>query len=135
VRQLCSALPNLKDLTDAGIIPLTETACLIGHDGWGDGLLGDYSGSDVMRNDFGLIGESGKTSAGGWPRCTPSATAASHFRSVLPDALSWFRHVVVLTHVSPFREACWHEGNISDDNWLPFFTCKAVGDALLEAMT
>ena len=41
---------------------------------------------------------------------------------------------MVLTHVPPFREACWHEGRISDDNWLPHFTCKAVGDALLEAM-
>jgi hypothetical protein len=53
---------------------------------------------------------------------------------VLPDALGRFRHVVVLTHVPPFREACWREGKISDDHWLPHFTCKAVGDALLEAM-
>ena len=34
----------------------------------------------------------------------------------------------------PFREACWHEGRISDDDWLPHFTCKAVGDVLSEAM-
>jgi len=25
-------------------------------------------------------------------------------------------------------------GNISDDNWLPHFSCKAVGDVLLEVM-
>jgi hypothetical protein len=61
--------------------------------------------------------------------------AADHFRAVLPEALSRFRHVVVLTHVPPFRESCWHEGRISDDNWLPFFfACKAVGDTLRDAM-
>ena len=41
---------------------------------------------------------------------------------------------IVLTHVPPFRESCWHQGRISDDDWLPYFTCRAVGDALLEIM-
>ena len=60
--------------------------------------------------------------------------AAAHFRAVLPGALGRFRHVVVLTHVPPFREACWHEGRVSGDDWLPHFTCKAAGDALAGAM-
>jgi hypothetical protein len=38
------------------------------------------------------------------------------------------------THVPPFRESCWHEGQVSNDDWLPLFTCKAVGDVLVEAM-
>jgi Icc-related predicted phosphoesterase len=59
--------------------------------------------------------------------------AAAHLRKLLPDALK-FNHVIVLTHVPPFREACWHQGKISDNNWLPHFACKAVGDVLLEAM-
>lgn len=29
---------------------------------------------------------------------------------------------------------CWHQGQISDDDWLPHFTCKAVGDVLRGAM-
>ena len=29
---------------------------------------------------------------------------------------------------------CWHEGRISDDDWLPHFTCKVVGDALVDIM-
>ena len=37
-------------------------------------------------------------------------------------------------HVPPFREACWHQGRISDDLWRPPFSCKAVGEALVEAM-
>lgn len=52
-----------------------------------------------------------------------------------PAALAPFPHVIVATHVPPFRETCWHEGRISDDDWLPFFTCQAAGDALSEAMS
>lgn len=138
VRQLCKTLPRLRYLPDAGVVPLTPDTCLVGHDGWGDGRLGDYYGSDVMLNDFALIGEF----RGFWETKDERLAklhalgdeAAAHLRAALPGALSKFRHVVVLTHVPPFREACWHEGKVSDDNWLPFFTCKAVGDALREAM-
>jgi hypothetical protein len=47
--------------------------------------------------------------------------AASYFRAVLPVALTRSRRLVVLTHVPPFREACWHLGRVSDDAWLPHF--------------
>ena len=48
------------------------------------------------------------------------------------QALERFEHVLVLTHVPPFREACWHEGRISGDDYLPYFACKATGDVLLD---
>jgi predicted MPP superfamily phosphohydrolase len=48
-------------------------------------------------------------------------------------ALERYPLVIVATHVPPFKEACWHEGKLSNDDWLPFFTCKSVGDVLLEA--
>jgi 3',5'-cyclic AMP phosphodiesterase CpdA len=138
VRQLCAACPNLHWLPDAGVVPLTDEACLVGHDGWGDGRLGDYHGTDVMLNDFGLIGEfDGFDEAKDRRLARMHALgdeAAAYLRSVLPDALARFRHVVVATHVPPFRESCWHEGQISNDEWLPFFTCKAVGDVLAGAM-
>lgn len=38
------------------------------------------------------------------------------------------------THVPPFKEACWHDGEISDDKWLPHFACKAVGNVLEKLM-
>ena len=138
VRQLCAVCPNLHYLPDAGVVRLTEETCLIGHDGWGDGRHGDYHGSDVLLNDFGLIGEFGGFDEDPNTRLAKLLAlgdeAGAHFRKVLPDALK-YRHVQVLTHVPPFRESCWHEGQISNDDWLPFFTCKAVGDALAEAMT
>lgn len=137
VRSLCSVTPNLHWLPDSGVVPLTADACVVGHDGWGDGRFGDYFGTDVMLNDFGLIGEFGGFEEAKDERLAKLHAldqAAAHFRTVLPDALARFRHVVVATHVPPFREACWHEGKVSDDKWLPFFSCKAVGDALVESM-
>ena len=29
------------------------------------------------------------------------------------------------------REAAWHQGQLSDDDWIPWFTCRAVGDVIL----
>ena len=139
VRKLCSTVPDLHWLADAGVVPLTDETCLVGHDGWGDGRLGDYLRSDVILNDWGLIGEFGGFHEAREERLARLHSlgdeSAVHFRTVLPGALRRFRHVVVLTHVPPFREACWHEGRVSNDDWLPHFTCKAVGDALLEALT
>jgi hypothetical protein len=60
--------------------------------------------------------------------------AAAHFHQVVPQALEQSDHVLVLTHVPPFHEACWHRGQISDENWAPHFTCQAVGKALKEIM-
>jgi len=50
------------------------------------------------------------------------------------EAVARHRHLIVLTHVPPFRESCWHEGKISSDDYLPHFSCRAVGDRLGEIM-
>ena len=42
--------------------------------------------------------------------------------------------MILLTRVPPFREACWHEGRVSDDQWLPHMACQAVGEVLLKIM-
>ncbi len=138
VQELCSFGGFLRWLPDAGVIPLTEDTCLIGHDGWGDGRLGDYQRSDVLLNDWAFIDEFGGLDRDKDERLATlhalGDEAADHFRAVLSQALA-FEHILVLTHVPPFREACWHDGKISDDDWLPHFTCKAVGDVLLEFMS
>lgn len=136
VAALCPAVPSLHWLPQAGVVPLTEATCLVGHDGWGDGRCGDYWGSRVLLNDWRFIGDFFGLEASERLGVLHALgdEAAAHFRSVLPDALTRFRHVVVVTHVPPFREACWHGGKISDDEWLPHFACKAVGEVLRQAM-
>ena len=140
VRMTASALTResayLRYLPDCGVVGLTETACLIGHDGWGDGRIGDYAGSRVMLNDYFLIRELAGLDRAARLRQLHALgdEAAAYLQSVLPEALAKFSEVWMLLHVPPFKEACWHEGKISDDEWLPHFTCRAVGEVLRDAM-
>jgi len=123
-------------LNRTGIVRLTETITLIGHDGWGDGRLGDFQNSNIMLNDFRLIEElTGLTRKALLKQLHQLGDeGAEYFRALLPEALRVSNHVVVLIHVPPFMEATWHEGRPSEPDWLPFFSCKVVGDVLKESM-
>ena len=136
VEVLCGQRANLTYLTSGGIVELTPRVGLIGHDGWADGRVGDYERSMVMMNDYLLIDE--LKSFTKKERLAElhalGDEAAGHLRRLLPEALGRYEEVVLLTHVPPLREACWHEGQTSDDEWAPHFVCQAVGDALLEIM-
>jgi hypothetical protein len=136
IEKVCAKRANLHWLARAEVVGVTDQSCLIGHDGWGDGRLGDYWSSNVELNDWWLIEEfAGLEKDQRLLRLQELGDeAALHLRTVLPDALARFRNVVVVTHVPPFREACWYEGRTSDDHWLPHFTCRAVGEVLVDAM-
>jgi hypothetical protein len=125
---------RLRWLPEAGVVELAPTVGLVGHDGWADGRLGSYATSPVMLNDYLLIDELSGLS----PQARLGVLnelgdeAAAFVRAHLPAASQRYRKVYFLTHVPPFREACWHEGELSNDDWLPHFACGALGDALLE---
>jgi hypothetical protein len=123
-------------LPASGVIPLTANTTLVGHDSWADGRLGDFFRSRVVLNDYFLIAELrnlqdrelyAKLNALG-------DEAAEFLENGVLEALAGCRNVIVLTHVPPFRESCWHEGHISDDDYLPHFACRAVGERLAGIM-
>jgi 3',5'-cyclic-AMP phosphodiesterase len=134
VTKLCRELPRLVYLSGISEpIELAPRVALVGHDGWSDGRAGDYAVSDVFLNDYYLIDELAEPleKEERLRRLNVLGDeAAEHIRRVLPAALDRYDRVIVLTHVPPFREACWHEGRISDDNWAPHFTCVAMGQTL-----
>lgn len=134
--ELCQRDPRLVWLNTAGVIELTPQVGLIGHDGWADARLGDYERSQVMMNDYVLIEEfAGVDKERRWPLLKAQADdAAAMIRQSLPQALQRFERVIFVTHVPPFRDACWHQGQISDNEWLPHFTSQAMGEALLDIM-
>ena len=140
VRNLAENLTSthrwLRWLTAAGIVELTPQTGLIGHDGWADGRLGKASESQILLSDYSLIDEfKGLSSEGRFRKLNELGDeAADYFRQLLPSALARFPNVLLLTHVPPFREASSHEGKLSDDEYLPHFACKAVGEALAEVM-
>lgn len=137
VRAACARSEHLVWLNDAGVVELTPQAALVGHDSWADGRLGNYARSELMLNDYVLIEDFAtldKTARGLLLNRLGDA-AAEHFRRVLPGALDNYREVFLLTHVPPFAEACLHDGQPGDDEGLPHFGCKAVGDALRDILT
>lgn len=136
MRELTRRSKLLRWLPAAGVIPLTPETALVGHDGWGDARLGNADTTPVRLNDFVMIEELSSLSRERRRDRLRALgdEAAAHLREVLPRALATHRKAIVLTHVPPFREACWHQGEISDDDWLPYFTCRAAGEALLEVM-
>ena len=136
VTDLSYGVNNLHCLNACGPVYLNSTTSLVGHDGWGDARLGDYHNSTVILNDFLLIFDFAGLHREELRQQLNHLghEAAEHFRTVLPEALSVTEHVVVVTHVPPFVEAAWYEGQYCDPDWLPFFSCKAVGDVLSQVM-
>lgn len=135
VSDWCSANENRHFLTNSKQpIRLTDRAALVGHDGWADAREGDYNRSLVMMNDYLLIDELAQFSK--QDRLAElhrlGDEAASHVREQLMLALPHYEQVFVLTHVPPFRAACWYQGTISDDEWAPHFVCQAMGRAILD---
>jgi predicted phosphohydrolase len=136
VRQWAAAVTEksrwLRWLPAAGVVSLTSRTALVGHDGWSDARLGDFLASPVRLNDYRLIEE-----LRGLPKPALRAKlnalgdeAADYLEATLTDALLRFENTIVLLHVPPFRESCLYQGKPGDPNWLPHFTCKAVGDTL-----
>jgi predicted phosphohydrolase len=134
VVEFCQAYPRLTFLTTSDVVALSPHVALVGHDGWADGRLGDYPRSLVMMQDYRLIAElAGLDKRQRWDVLQALGDeAAAHIRRVLPRAFAEDRDVVLLTHVPPWREACWYEGRLSDDQWAPHFSCRAMGEAILE---
>lgn len=135
VTALCQRSPWLAWLPAAGVVPLGRDTALIGVDGWADGRLGDFVRSPVMLNDYLLIAElAGLGRAARLDRLHRLGDAeAACLQELLAEALPRHRRVIVATHVPPFKEACWHDGKLSNDDWLPHFTCRAVGEVLRRA--
>lgn len=127
---------RLRWLPTAGVVRLTDETALIGHGGWADGRFGDYAGHDLMLNDYRLIDDFRALDRAERLRKLNALgdEAAAHLRETLGKAVRGSRRVILLTHVPPFMEACWHEGHISTPEFLPHFSCKAVGDALTSVM-
>ena len=144
---------HLHWLPQAGVIRLADEVALVGHGGWGDARSGDFANSDVVLNDYLLIRTLRDAVEVGAPSDRPFESpeqilnpqlesilnqfgdeAAERLGELVTEAVDQYERVIVLMHVPPFREACWHEGRTSDDNWAPHFVCESAGEVLKKIM-
>jgi predicted phosphohydrolase len=136
---------QLHWMPESGVVELTPEVAVIGVDGWSDGRLGNAPGSPIVLNDWQAIEElrKGRKTTELWGKDfhlyerIPLLQAlgdkeAGALRMPLLRALGCYQKVYVLTHVPPWKEATWHQGAHSEDDWLPWFSCKAVGDLIEE---
>jgi Icc protein len=132
VSKIVAAHPLLNYLTESPPVSMGGVA-LIGVDGWGDATVGDYKRSTVRLNDFRLIDDFFLAEPSLWQSVLRDLGEQSSRRlgALLRDAASNHDRLLVVTHVPPFRQACWYQGKTTDDNWAPFFVCGQCGDVLI----
>jgi 3',5'-cyclic-AMP phosphodiesterase len=137
VRSAVASDSRLHYLTDSPPIAIAPSVAMVGEDGWGDASAGDYARSPVKLNDFRLIDDFALTAPALWRSVLTQwgQQSAQRLKAKLDVALASYPNILVVTHVPPFREACWYQGQTTDDDWAPFFVCGQCGDVLIEAAT
>jgi len=120
-------------------VVLENSLVLVGEDGWADGRYGDYFASQVSLNDSYLISDLFQKKLISRAALLEKMQAladvdAKKLQEKIDDSVQKYqpKKVIVLTHVPPFREACLYNGEISGDDYLPYFASKAMGDVLMD---
>lgn len=128
----------LTYVPDLAALKLTEKTWLVGVDGWADGRYGDYANSSVRLYDSTFIEELNTASFIGSRELLSKMQeladkdAKSLKRQLEEAILLCPKKIIILTHIPPFEEACVYNGKVSHPHYLPFFSCKATGDVILE---
>lgn len=111
---------------------LAEGVYLCGSGGWGDASAGDAEASAMELNDEILIAEL-KTRNLTERLRTFGRESAMHLQNQLDQLPKDASCVIVLTHVPPWPEACWHEGRQADSYALTRFCWQAGGGVISQA--
>jgi predicted phosphodiesterase len=136
--KLTAAEPLLYWLPASGPQYLGDGTILLGQDCWADGRNGNYLNSPVILNDSLMIHELfssrffGKNSLLKAMQKLADADAQKLSLDLSNAIKNHFpKKIIVLIHIPPFVEACMHQGEISNDDFLPFFSSQVTGDVLL----
>ena len=125
-----------KWLGNFDLISLSNDTALVGHDGWWDGLYGNFFKSRLDMNDYHCIWELSHRLHSHQKRFETinalAQEAVDHITAGVHKAFETHDKVYVASHVAPFMEnSLAPDGKVSDSDWLPHFSSKRMGDALL----
>lgn len=139
VTQLSQENSSVNWLPETGLVQLNKDILLLGEDCWADGRYGNYADSGVMLNDSRMIQDLREGNIIGKYQLldamqkladSDAAKLKKNLQLAIQEHLP--KKIIVLVHVPPFKESCMHEGEISNDDYLPFFASKITGDVLLK---
>jgi len=103
---------------------------IVGVGGWYDAYYGN-SNTQVRISDFNLIEELKHAHLDLIIKLVRSRAKreADRLDELLADEILVDNRDVVLvaTHIPPYPEASWHEGKVSDRDWLPWFSSASTG--------
>ena len=138
--ELTDSQPSLQWLPQTAPVAITDDVVLLGQDGWADARHGDYDHSLMAMNDSRLIEKLRNARAQGSQSLKAAMQRladedAEQLENDIHQALADCNpsQVIVVTHVPPFKEVCFHRGQSTGDDVIPFYTNKATGDVLLKA--
>lgn len=115
-------------------IELSPSVGLVGDDGWWDCGEGNAYWSTVDMSDFYVIHDfMGLNRAEIIDKASKiGVVSAKTLEPKLRSAAALYSRVLVACHVPPWRGATWHEGQVSNSNWLPWFCHKEMGRMIEE---
>ena len=107
-------------------IVLSADTCLVGQDGWYDTRFGDAYSSNIGLRDWTRICDFAECD-GVIKKCKQIAgKQALLAKAKLEAAACTYRKIFFVTHVPPFEESA-----DSDKNYLPWYSSKIMGEAIL----
>jgi predicted phosphodiesterase len=113
-------------------LQLAEGVYLCGSGGWGDASAGCADASAMMLNDEFMIPDLRTRDLNTKLRVL-GQESARHLQKQLEALPEDASCVIILTHVPPWPEACWHEGRRSDSYALPRFCWQNGGCVISQA--
>lgn len=141
----CDGKKNLHWLTASNFFKLSKDCCVVGHDGWYDGVNGNALGSTFRMADWFKTQEYMKITWGNPVLADVyrrdiielsqklASKAVSEMKKSLKTAISGgFKRIIVLTHFPPWKDAHIHNGFVGDEHAQPWFTCRMMGEMLEE---
>ena len=140
MKELSNISQYLRYLPTSPYVAVTPTTALIGHDGWYDGLNGNWKDRSFNLTDWVRIKDFAEASNSGQARDKVVEVAQKlahqgvmHIHDGIKSAVRYHKNVIVVTHVPPFPETHIFEGKTGDSAAQPWFTSKMMGDMLLDA--
>jgi len=137
MRELTNVSPFLRYMPTMLYQPLTALSAVVGADCWYDAQLGNWKRSTMGLSDWTSIQDFRLVNGN---RATIVEQArklahegVTHIAEGIKQATRYHKNIIVLSHVPPYAQCHVYNGQQGDDNAMPWFTCKLLGDVMLDA--